>query len=210
MLNIFDDKATLVRWTRDSITVSLNAPVETPMGGGIGVDPATLSSPTRARVWAPDFHLEGTKVELFMDGSGVMQVRSKNFALEMPASAITRIQILDGGQAVTMPLSSVYSIAVYEGRKSGARTGAGIGFLLGAAGGVALVKGMSCIMSCTPVSTGAFAIGAIVGGGVGAGLGAIIGSAITWDGWEEVPIYRVRVAPIVRGTEFGFAASVRF
>jgi hypothetical protein len=210
-LNINDDDATLLGWSTDSITLALRVAVLTPSAGGIGLDPATLSTPTRAKVWAPDFALTGAKVELWMDGSGVLQVRSKNFSLEMPLSAVTRLEILEGeGQPVTIWLGSVQSIDVYQGRKSASGTGAGLGFLVGAVGGVAAVRGMSCIMGCTEVSTGGYAAGAALGGLVGAGLGALIGAFITWDDWERVPVRRFWVAPVATGREFGFVGVVRF
>ncbi len=209
-LSINDNNATLMHWYGDSITVSLTVPVVTPAAGGFGLDPATLASPARAKVWAPDFSLEGAEVELSPAGSGLLHFRSKHFSLQMPVSAITRLQILDGdGQRVTLPLGSVESVAVYEGRKSAGRIGAVVGLIAGVVGGVAAVHAMRT--SCSPeLSTGAYAAGATLGGLVGAGLGASIGSAIRWDHWKEIRAHAFRVAPVARGSEFGFVASVSF
>lgn len=212
-LGINDDNATLISWSTDSITLSLRVPVLTPTTGGIGLDPATLFSSTRAKIWAPAFALAGAEVELWVDQGEpqILHVRNKHFSIDMPVSAVSRLEILEGrGQSVTLPLGSVQSIDRYAGRKSAWRSGAGLGFLVGAVGGVAAVRGMSCIMGCTEVSTGQYAGGAVFGGLIGAGLGALVGAMITWDDWERVPRYKLRAAPVVGPGQFGLVGAVRF
>jgi hypothetical protein len=211
-LSIKDDNATLMRWSDDSITLSVRAPIVTAAAGGIPLDPATLWAPISAKVWAPDFGLDGTKVELWVCEPGVLQVRSNKVSLEMPLSAVTRIQVLDdAGRLVTMPLAAVESIAVYEDRKSAVALGAATGFTLGAIGGVMAVDALGCMMSsCVPVAAGEYVRGALVGGLVGAFLGTFIAAPFGWDSWQEIPAETFRVAPVARGTEFGFVASVSF
>jgi hypothetical protein len=211
LANIFDDRATVIRWERDSIVLSIRTPVETRGQGGHGIDPATLTTPTRVKVWAPDFHLESATVEMSSDESGVMQVCSEHMSLELPASAITRIQVLDGaGQPVALPRAAVESLDLYAGRKSGAGIGSLFGALLGVGAGVLVQNRLCNAYGCEDTHPAAYVFFATAGGAAGALVGLAVGAAVRWDNWERVPSYLLKIAPIVTGTEFGFAAAVSF
>jgi hypothetical protein len=109
-------------------------------------------------------------------------------------------------------------IDVYLGRRSNAGKGALIGALVGT--GLGLIGSIAWIANdcefidswgCGSEEAGVMVVGtlglALVGTGLGAGLGALIKS----DKWEEVPLSRLRVAPVaMRNGQLGLAVSVAF
>jgi hypothetical protein len=110
------------------------------------------------------------------------------------------------------PLSDVTRLEVYGGRKSHRWRGAGIGFLAGYAVGFGLwhVTGAGCY-EYSSTSTCAATWGGGVGAVSGALLGALVGGSV-WktDGWEEVPLDRLRVGIVPEREGFGIRASMVF
>jgi len=104
--------------------------------------------------------------------------------------------------------ASVTSLAIYAGKKSGARTGLLIGgtsmLLIG-------VVGNAAYYSSGEEGYARYVIGgAVVTGAIGAGIGWLIGSAIKSDRWEEIPLDRVRVGIEPSREGLQVRASVRF
>jgi len=100
-------------------------------------------------------------------------------------------------------LSGVTRFDVYSGRKSHFWAGAGIGFLVGAAGGAVAGSVVNCggedQMLCVGWGAGVFGLGGAIVGGL---VGAFVWKA---DKWEEVPLDRLRVRVVPqRGGRLGF------
>ncbi len=118
------------------------------------------------------------------------------------------------GDTLAVPLDIVTGLDVSWGQKSRTLKGAGIGFLVGGAAGLATAA-IACAIAgdCDADSPYTGLVYAYLGGlgaVVGALTGAIIGSTITVDRWVDVPLrLRVSLGPQRHG-RFGFGASVRF
>lgn len=123
---------------------------------------------------------------------------------------------IDGTESrVGIPLASVSSLSIFRGRKSGAGTGALVGFVVGAVYGASLEvpERGSCGAPCWiwPNSgDGASAVLAVFCGGIGTGIGAILGALFRSDRWEEVPLDRLRVSFGPGREGFGLAFSVAY
>ncbi len=125
--------------------------------------------------------------------------------------------VQDSKDTWRVSLASVNQVDLSQGRKSHALFGAGIGLLVG--GGVAaavLYTGGStspCDQSANQdAMASAECIGLTALGGVaGAGLGAIVGGLIRTEGWQEIPLERLRVSlrPLA-GARIGMALAVVF
>lgn len=148
----------------------------------------------RVRVTAPSIsrdRLVGTVVEMGED-TCVLEVERRT-------------------QPVALPLASLETLEVSQGKKSKAGTGALIGLVVGAGGGAALGAGICSSLSDLPGGSddcgGAAIAGALLFGLPSCGLGALIGWSIKVDRWEEVQLDRLRLgrAP---GRDLGFTLSV--
>jgi hypothetical protein len=140
-----------------------------------------------------------------------------------------RVLILDRGQRVAVPLSSVTKLEHRE-LKSNATTGALIGFVVGLVAGSVTgtymgLTAQECeseVVSGRCTSNGSTVIdgiagtqtggawGSVVGGVLGTALGALIGASIKTDRWEEVPLDRLRVSFAPKRDGFAFGLSVVF
>ena len=118
----------------------------------------------------------------------------------------------DPDSSLVLPLASFTKLEVSQGLKSRTLKGAGIGFLVGGAAGLATAA-IACAIAgdCDADSsyTGlVYAVFGVLGAGVGALTGAIIGSTIKVDRWETVPFDRIRVSLTPRGG--GLQVSAKF
>ncbi len=99
---------------------------------------------------------------------------------------------------LALPLASLAWLEVSRGQKSRTLKGAGIGFLVGGAAGLATAAIVCAIAGdCAaddPYTGLVYAVFGVLGAGVGALTGAIIGSTIKVDRWEAVPLDRIRVS----------------
>ncbi len=115
---------------------------------------------------------------------------------------------------LALPLASLAWLEVSRGQKSRTLKGAGIGFLVGGAAGLATAA-IACAIAgdCYDDSlTGlVYAYFGGLGAVVGALTGAIIGSTIDVDRWVDVPLERLRVSlGPQRDGRLGLGLSVRF
>ncbi len=113
---------------------------------------------------------------------------------------------------LTLPLASLAWLEVSRGQKSRTVRGAGIGFLVGGAAGLATAAIVCAIAGdCDPDSsyTGlVYASLGVLGAGVGALTGAIIGSTIKVDRWLDVPLDRIRIS-LTPSERLGLTVSAR-
>ncbi len=111
---------------------------------------------------------------------------------------------------LTLPLASLARLEVSLGQKSRTLKGAGIGFLVGGAAGLATAAIACTIDNCDLGPPPAFIVYlyfGVLGAGVGTLTGAIIGSIIKVDRWLDVPLdLRVSLTPNKR---LGLTVSAR-
>ncbi len=111
--------------------------------------------------------------------------------------------------SLVLPLASLTKLEVSKGLKSRTLKGAGIGFLVGAAAGLAF-GAIACAIAgdCEDDTVYVALIFGAIGAPLGAGTGAVIGSFIKVDSWETVPLDRIRVSLRPRGG--GLEVSAKF
>ena len=101
----------------------------------------------------------------------------------------------NGGNRLAVPLDSVTRLEVIQGRSRHPWRGAGIGLLVGAAGGAVGTLIMCRNDGCWDYGTGFWVARLSASGAVvGAVMGGIVGTFIKTDRWEEVPLDRLRVS----------------
>ncbi len=114
--------------------------------------------------------------------------------------------------SLVLPLASLTKLEVSLGQMSSTLVGAGIGFLVGAAAGLATAAIVCAIAGdCDPDDPYydlVYAFFGVLGVGVGTLTGAIIGSTIKVDRWMDVPLDRIRVSLTPRGG--GLEVSAKF
>ncbi|TFH64763.1 MAG: hypothetical protein E4G90_07440 [Gemmatimonadales bacterium] len=104
-----------------------------------------------------------------------------------------------------VPMSSITKLDVVTGRKGHWLEGAGIGFLIGAA--IGLASGDDPSNQWFAYSAGEKALAGGLGFGlIGAGVGALIKS----DKWSEVPLDRIRPRLVAQQDGVGLGVSLRF
>ncbi len=113
---------------------------------------------------------------------------------------------------LALPLASLTKLEVSRGQKSRTLKGAGIGFLVGGAAGLATAA-IACAIAgdCAaddPYTGLVYAVFGVLGAGVGTLTGAIIGSTIKVDRWETVQLDQLRVGLTPRG--HGLEVSAKF
>ncbi len=111
---------------------------------------------------------------------------------------------------LALPLASLAWLEVSRGQKSRTLKGAGIGFLVGGAAGLATAA-IWCAIDCDagdPYTGLVYAALGVLGAGVGALTGAIIGSTIKVDRWLDVPLYQLRVG-LTPSERLGLTVSAR-
>ena len=102
--------------------------------------------------------------------------------------------------SLVVPLGSLTKLEVSQGLRSRTLKGAGIGFLVGGAAGLATAA-IACAIAgdCDPddpLTPLVYAFFGVLGAGVGTLTGAIIGSIIKVDRWLDVPLdLRVSLTP---------------
>ena len=106
---------------------------------------------------------------------------------------------------------SVPKLEVYSGQKRNALLGAGIGFVMGAAVGIAAVAGTRDLNNCDPFTETecALLIGGIPGAVVGSLIGAVIGYSTKSANWKEVQPLKWSVLPMSNG-RIAVNVSLRF
>jgi hypothetical protein len=116
-----------------------------------------------------------------------------------------QLQGEDGSLRFSVPIASMTQLEVSRGQRSKA----GVGFLVGAGGGVlgtlVYCGGENCLFfdeDLTPAM-------ALIWGTVGGVVGALVGWTIKADRWEGVPLDRVRVSFPHGSGRFGLGFSVR-
>jgi hypothetical protein len=110
----------------------------------------------------------------------------------------------------SVPLAVIASVEVHQGRHGHAKTGALVGFGVGALAGAATFVGFNQGWnSDRKGDVGAGFVGGFLGGAAGMGLGALIGWAFRGDSWEAVPLRTLRVAPVALN-RFGVGLSLHF
>ena len=120
--------------------------------------------------------------------------------------------IEDRDDSLILPLVSLTKLEVSQGLKSRTLKGAGIGFLVGGAAGLATAA-IACAIAgnCDaddPYTGLVYAVFGVLGAGVGTLTGAIIGSTIKVDRWETVQLDQLRVGLTPRG--HGLEVSAKF
>ncbi len=113
---------------------------------------------------------------------------------------------------LALPLASLTKLEVSQGQKSRTLKGAGIGFLVGGAAGLATAA-LACAIAgdCDaddPYTGLVYAVFGVLGAGVGTLTGAIIGSTIKVDRWDTVQLDQLRVGLPPRG--HGLEVSAKF
>ena len=147
-----------------------------------------------------------------------MGVRNRDGTLQLLDADSLVMRPNGGPSRLVIPLASLTRFEVHRGEKSQTGKGAGIGFAIGAVGGivfgVAASEGLKgsrtgiCDEGCIPA---AVAVGVVGFGGVGALLGALVGSSFKTDRWEEISLDQIRVSFVPqRDGRFAFGLSVRF
>jgi hypothetical protein len=151
----------------------------------------------------------GDRVRLSAPSHGVERLEGTVISL-MPDTIV-----VDRGEPLALPISSLTRLAVSRDGKSRTRAGATVGFWAGAVAGAAI--GVASAGPSNPLSSdpneaaGLFVGSALAGGVVGLGLGALIGSTIKVHRWEAVPLHRVRVHVVAnRGRGLAVSASLVF
>ncbi len=114
--------------------------------------------------------------------------------------------------SLVLPLASLTKLEVSLGQMSSTLVGAGIGFLVGGATGLATAAIVCAIAGdCdpdAPYNDLVYGFFGVLGVGVGTLTGAIIGSTIKVDRWMDVPLDRIRVSLRPRGG--GLEVSAKF
>jgi hypothetical protein len=166
----------------------------------LGLGPSALgaqqaSAPSligeRVRVTAPD--AEPLLGVVIVRGPDVIELRQPN------------------GEVWSVRIDGVRGIERSLGRQDnvvkGGAIGAGVGFLLGGVGGVAVMNDICG--SCDPQNTRSF----FAFGGVGLFAGGLIGFVIGWttsgERWEDVPLGTARDPEVLLGLDPNQAGSVR-
>jgi hypothetical protein len=125
--------------------------------------------------------------------------------------------------SLTVPRDSLTRLEVSRGFKRRWVNGAVVGGIIGLAAGTsaAVIEGwpFETVQDCADrlpdeqLACNLAFVGwrVALGAAVGAALGAVAGSAFKTERWQEVPLDRLRVQPVVMADgRFGVAASLRF
>jgi hypothetical protein len=123
--------------------------------------------------------------------------------------------VVDRGEPLALPISSLTRLAVSRDGKSRTRAGATVGFWAGAVAGAAIGAASAASVDSGSwdynATFGPIVGGALAGGVVGLGLGALIGSTVKVHRWEAVPLHRIRVDVVTnRGRGLAVSASLVF
>ncbi len=114
------------------------------------------------------------------------------------------------GTQLRLARDQLTRLDVHRGRKRRTLLGAGIGGLVGAAAGVAIVAGICGGLDSDACTQGQVPIAGAIGGGGGLLIGAGIGTLIKTDRWKAFPVDRVRVSVTpVRNGRLALLVSVR-
>ncbi len=114
------------------------------------------------------------------------------------------------GTQLTLARDQITRLDVHRGRKRRTLLGAGIGGLVGAAAGVAIVAGICGGLGSDACTQSQVPIAGAIGAGGGFLIGAGIGTLVKTDRWKAVPLDRVRVSVMpVRKGRVALLVSVR-
>ena len=137
---------------------------------------------------------EGTVATVTAD-TLVLWIDEQGIELILPVASVARYEVYWKGKSNTKR-SALFGLAI----------GGGFGFIR--AFGSCWISGHSCASMGDRLYSGL--LNGAFTGVVGAGLGALIGMG-SGGRWEEIPLDRLRVSPVVMGDgSFGLAAVVRF
>ena len=120
--------------------------------------------------------------------------------------------VVAADSAMSIPVTSLTRLEVYQGRHGHFWKGAGIGFLAGAVAGALLgpllAECPSYGCDTSPAVQGA--VGGVVFGVAGGVVGGVLGAFARSDRWEEVPLGQLGLRAVPRHDGFGIAVGARF
>ena len=127
-----------------------------------------------------------------------------------PDALVLKPEDRDSSQAI--PFASMTKLEVSQGLTSRTSKGAGIGFFVGGAAGLATAAIVCAIagdcVADDPYTGLVYAFFGVLGAGVGTLTGAIIGSSSKTDRWETVSLDQIRVS-LRPSDHLAVAVSVR-
>ncbi len=120
--------------------------------------------------------------------------------------------LVTADSAMSIPVTSLTRLEVYQGRHGHFWKGAGIGFLAGAVAGALLgpllAECPSYGCDTSPAVQGA--VGGVVFGVAGGLVGGLLGAFAKSDTWKEVPVGQLGVSAIPRRDGVRVAVGMRF